>query len=55
MKPDAPVPDQGILVTNVVVAADVATTSHFYSELLGGEIVFEAAGAPTFVRLANTG
>ena len=35
-KSDAPVPDQGILVTHLVVAADIATTSHFYSELLGG-------------------
>ncbi len=53
-KSDAPVPDEGILVTNLVVAADIATTSHFYSELLGGEIVFESPGAPTFVKLANT-
>ncbi len=53
-KSDAPVPDEGILVTHLVVAADIATTSHFYAELLSGEVVFESLGAPTFVKLANT-
>ena len=53
-KSDVPVPDKGILVTNFVVATNIAATSRFYSELLGGEIVFEAPGAPTFVKLANT-
>ena len=51
---DLPVPDEGVLVTNLVVAADVDQTSRFYSEQLGGEVVFSAPGAPTFVRLANT-
>ncbi len=49
-----PVPDTGILVTHLVVAEDVATTSGFYSQVLGGEIVHEGRGSPTFVRLANT-
>ena len=51
---DLPVPDDGMLVTHLVVAADPAETSRFYSEQLGGEVVFTAPGAPTFVRLANT-
>ena len=42
------------MVTHLVVAADVAETSRFYSDLLGGEIVYAAPGAPTFVKLANT-
>jgi len=50
---DAPIPDEGILITNLVVASDVAATSEFY-ETIGGRIVFEAPGAPTFVKLANT-
>lgn len=49
-----PVPSEGIFVTHLVVAADIATTSRFYSELLGGEIVYSAPQAPTFIRLANT-
>lgn len=49
-----PVPDEGFLTTHLVVAADVGETSRFYAELLGGEVVFAAPGAPTFVRLANT-
>lgn len=51
---DLPVPDQGMLATNLVIAADVGETTRFYSDLLGGEVVFAAPGAPTFVRLANT-
>ncbi len=51
---DLPFPDDGMLVTQLVVAADAAETSRFYSEKLGGEIVFESPEAPTFVRVANT-
>lgn len=49
-----PVPEEGLLLTHLVVAGDVAETSRFYSELLGGEIVYQAPGAPTFVKLANS-
>ena len=49
-----PVAEAGFLVTHLVVAADVATTSAFYADLLGGEIVFQSPGAPTMVKLANT-
>ena len=51
---DFPVPTEGIAVTHFVVAADIAATARFYSEVLGGEIVFESEGAPTVVKLANT-
>ena len=51
---DYPAPVEGILATHLVVASDVAKTSHFYAELLGGRIVFQAPGAPTTVKLANT-
>jgi catechol 2,3-dioxygenase-like lactoylglutathione lyase family enzyme len=49
-----PVAEEGFLVTHLVVAEDVATTSHFYADLLGGEVVFQASGAPTMIKLANT-
>lgn len=52
--PRHPVPDTGILVTQLVVAADQAVTSAFYSECLGGEIVHEGPHSPTFIKLANT-
>lgn len=51
---DFPAPTEGIAVTYFVVAADIATTARFYSEVLGGELVFESEGAPTVVKLANT-
>lgn len=49
-----PIPTEGIIVTQFVVADDIGETARFYSEVLGGEVVFEAEGAPTFVKLANT-
>ncbi len=51
---DVPVPAEGIITTHFLVANDVEATARFYADVLGGEIVFAAAGAPTFVKLANT-
>ena len=51
---DFPAPTEGIALTHFVVAADIATTARFYSEVLGGELVFEGDGAPSVVKLANT-
>lgn len=51
---DVPAPEEGFLTTHFVVAADVDRTARFYSHVLGGEVVFAAEGAPTFVKLANT-
>ena len=45
---------KGSWFTSLVVAEDPEKTSAFYSDLLGGEIVYQAPGAPTFVKLANT-
>ena len=50
---DIPIPDEDMLVTNLVVAADKAVTARFY-ETIGGKVIFEHEQAPTFVRLANT-
>jgi hypothetical protein len=38
----------------MVVAEDIDRTAHFYSRVLGGEVIFAAEGAPTVVKLANT-
>ncbi|SCG42174.1 VOC family protein [Micromonospora inositola] len=48
---DLPVPAEGILLTHFVVAADVARSAAFYSDVLGGTVVREAD--PAVVRLAN--
>ena len=52
---DLPIPTTGIVATHFVVARDVETTAHFYSEVLGGQVVWRAIhpGAPTYVKFAN--
>jgi catechol 2,3-dioxygenase-like lactoylglutathione lyase family enzyme len=47
-----PVPDEGILLTDFIVASDVERSRRFYTEVLGGETV--RAGEPSFVALANS-
>lgn len=49
---DLPIPAEGILLTHFVVAADVARSAAFYSDVLGGTVVRE--GEPSMVRLANS-
>ena len=51
---DFPLPAEGFVTTHFLVAADTAVTAGFYADVLGGEIVFAADGAPTVVKLANT-
>jgi catechol 2,3-dioxygenase-like lactoylglutathione lyase family enzyme len=54
---DLPVPTTGILATHFVVARDVEATAQFYSDVLGGEVVFDGTrigpGVPIYVKLAN--
>ena len=50
---DLPIPEEGIIATHFVIASDIGVTARFY-ETLGGEIIYEGQGAPTFVKLANT-
>lgn len=49
--PDRPAPDEGILPTHFIVAADVARSAAFYAEVLGAEIMRE--GEPSFLRLSG--
>jgi catechol 2,3-dioxygenase-like lactoylglutathione lyase family enzyme len=42
-----------LLVTNLIVCNDVAESTHFYSEILGGTIVRQGGPGPTVVQLAN--
>src|SRR6266576_5783427 len=47
-----PTLSDGIALTHFIVAEDVERAAHFYSDVLGGEIVL--AGQPTIVALANS-
>jgi catechol 2,3-dioxygenase-like lactoylglutathione lyase family enzyme len=46
-----PLPTEGIVLTHFVVSNDVPRSLRFYSEVLGGEVVWE--GEPSAVALAN--
>ena len=46
-----PAPETGIVLTHFIVSKDIQRSKHFYSEVLGGEVVRE--GEPTIVVLAN--
>lgn len=48
---DLPMPAEGILLTQFLVVEDIARSVDFYSQVLGGEPVFE--GPPGIVKLAN--
>lgn len=48
----APTADE-IVVTNLVVCDDVADSTRFYRDVLGGTVVASGDGRPTIVRLAN--
>ena len=51
-----PAPDQGILLTQFIVVADIARSREFYADVLGGEVVLEEDSerlTPAVVKLAN--
>ena len=50
--PALPGPKEGIVLTHFIVSADVARSSRFYVDVLGGELVTE--GEPSIVALANS-
>lgn len=53
-----PAPAKAIIVTHSLIVRDIPTSVTFYTEVLGGEVVFvgevDAVQRPTMVRLANT-
>ena len=49
---ERPIPREGILLTQFIVAEDVARSRAFYADVLGGEVVRE--GEPSIVQLANS-
>jgi catechol 2,3-dioxygenase-like lactoylglutathione lyase family enzyme len=52
MLPDAPIAEQGFLVTHFLTVKDQAKSAEFYVEILGGEVV--RPEDPTYVKLANS-
>ena len=48
---ELPPPPEGILVTHFIVSDDLERSRRFYTEVLGGRVVFD--GEPTVVALAN--
>jgi catechol 2,3-dioxygenase-like lactoylglutathione lyase family enzyme len=49
---ERPNPSQGIVLTHFIVSDDVARSTAFYSDVLGGEVV--RTGEPSIVQLANS-
>ena len=49
-----PIPSEGMIVTHLVISDDVPKTTHFYGEMLGGEVTMDMDGAFSAVKLANT-
>ena len=53
-----PLPDEGFVVTHMLIVKDIPTSVAFYRDVLGGEVVFEGGvdtvQRPSIVKLANT-
>lgn len=47
-----PTPETGFVVTHFLTVSDIKRSARFYSDVLGGEIVFD--GAPAVVKIANS-
>jgi catechol 2,3-dioxygenase-like lactoylglutathione lyase family enzyme len=53
---ELPQPPDGMVLTHFIVAEDVERSRRFYTEVLGGRVVFSGkpSGEPTNVALANS-
>jgi hypothetical protein len=49
---ESPAPEEGIVLTHVIVSEEVERSMRFYVDVLGGEAVRE--GEPSMVALANS-
>src|ERR1700688_5229021 len=45
---------EGIALAHFIVSADVERSRRFYTEVLGGKVVFSGPGGLTYVALANS-
>jgi catechol 2,3-dioxygenase-like lactoylglutathione lyase family enzyme len=51
---ELPPPPEGIVLTHFIVSDDVERSRRFYTEVLGGTVVFSGEGGPTNVALSNS-
>jgi catechol 2,3-dioxygenase-like lactoylglutathione lyase family enzyme len=53
---ELPPPPEGIVLTHFIVSQDVERSRRFYTEVLGGRVVFSGkpSGDPTNVALSNS-
>jgi catechol 2,3-dioxygenase-like lactoylglutathione lyase family enzyme len=51
---ELPPPPEGIVLTHFIVSDDVERSRRFYTEVLGGRVVFSGEGGPTNVALSNS-
>lgn len=47
-------PAEGIVLAHFIVSADVERSRRFYTEVLGGKVIFSGPGGLTYVALANS-
>ena len=45
---------EGLVLTHFIVSDDVERSRRFYTEVLGGRVVFSGPGEPTYVALSNS-
>jgi catechol 2,3-dioxygenase-like lactoylglutathione lyase family enzyme len=51
---ELPAPPEGIALTHFIVSDDVERSRRFYTEVLGGRMVFSGPGGLTYIALANS-
>ena len=51
---ELPPPPEGIVLAHFIVSDDVERSRRFYTEVLGGRVVFSGPGGLTYVALANS-
>ena len=52
---ELPPPPEGIGLTHFIVSDDVERSRRFYTEVLGGRVVFAGPGGLTYVALSTAG
>ena len=50
---ELPPPPDGIVLAHFIVSDDVERSRRFYTEVLGGRVVFSGPGGLTYVALSN--
>jgi catechol 2,3-dioxygenase-like lactoylglutathione lyase family enzyme len=51
---ELPPSPEGIVLTHFIIADDVERSRRFYTEVLGGHVVFSGPGGLTYVALSNS-